>query len=233
MIKKYTIFGERCSGTNYLENLININFDVHLTWEFGFKHFFGFVNLENSDDTLFICIVRNPIDWINSFYREMYHLPLKYKENLTYQEKLHQFMNEEIYSFNDKDNNRDTTKEIMNDRHIYTGKRYKNIFELRYTKINWMINDLPKKVNNYILIRYEDLINNFEDTIIKIKNKGLSIRKDINFPLNWIYYKKNKKNLYTKKENTISDKIIISNPNFILQFEKKLNYNFHLNDSFN
>jgi len=28
MFKKYTIYGERCSGTNYLENIININFDV-------------------------------------------------------------------------------------------------------------------------------------------------------------------------------------------------------------
>ena len=61
MIKKYTIYGERCSGTNYLENIIDINFDVNLTWEYGHKHFFGHQDnkLKNSDDTLFICIVRN------------------------------------------------------------------------------------------------------------------------------------------------------------------------------
>ena len=41
-MKKYTIYGERCSGTNYLENIININFDVNITWEYGWKHFFGF-----------------------------------------------------------------------------------------------------------------------------------------------------------------------------------------------
>ena len=30
MLKKLTIYGERCSGTNYLENLINLNFDVNI-----------------------------------------------------------------------------------------------------------------------------------------------------------------------------------------------------------
>ena len=42
MLRKYAIYGERCSGTNYLENIININFDVKITWEYGWKHFFGF-----------------------------------------------------------------------------------------------------------------------------------------------------------------------------------------------
>ena len=88
MITKYTIYGERCSGTNYLENLINENFDVKLTWEYGFKHWFGFNNLSNSDDTLFICIVRNPVDWVNSFYRTPHHLKIKYDKTLNNSKKL-------------------------------------------------------------------------------------------------------------------------------------------------
>ena len=31
-----------------------------------------------------------------------------------------------------------------------------------------MIEDLPKKVKNYIFIRHEDLLNNFEETMKKI-----------------------------------------------------------------
>ena len=61
----------------------------------------------------------------------------------------------------------------MNDRNIYTGNRYKNIFELRHTKIKWMLEDLPNKVKNCIFIRYEDLINDFDNTLLKIKNKRL------------------------------------------------------------
>jgi len=91
--------------------------------------------LKNSDDTLFICIVRNLPDWINSFYRTKHHLPLKYKNNMSEEEKLDEFLNKEFWSFYDNEGNRDTSKEIMIDRNIYTGKRYKNIFELRHTKI--------------------------------------------------------------------------------------------------
>ena len=41
MITKYTIYGERCSGTNYLEDIISKNFNVEITWRYGWKHFFG------------------------------------------------------------------------------------------------------------------------------------------------------------------------------------------------
>ena len=42
MIKKVTIYGERCSETNYLEQLLINNFDIDITWKYGWKHFFGF-----------------------------------------------------------------------------------------------------------------------------------------------------------------------------------------------
>ena len=74
MLKKYTIYGERCSGTTYLEQLINLNFDIEITWSYGWKHFFGFNDLSNTDDVLFIGIVRNLSDWVNSLYREKHHL---------------------------------------------------------------------------------------------------------------------------------------------------------------
>ena len=57
MIKQVTIYGERCSGTNYLEQLLLSNFEVEITWEYGWKHFFGHADLSNSDDVLFIGIV--------------------------------------------------------------------------------------------------------------------------------------------------------------------------------
>jgi hypothetical protein len=214
--KKYTIYGERCSGTNYLQFIIDINFDVKLTWEYVWKHFFGFNDeqLENSDDTLFICIVRNLPDWINSFFREQHHLPLKYKFNLTNEEKIDEFLNKEFWSFDDNNGIYDISKEILQDRNIYTGKRYKNIFELRHTKIKWLLEDLPNKVKNCIFIKHEDLINDFENTLLKIKNKGLKVKKDINFPLNGP--------IFVKKENSIPTDFILSNPNLIPFYEKKL-----------
>ena len=43
-----------------------------------------------------------------------------------------------------------------------------------------MLEDLPNKVKNYIFIRYEDLINDFDKTLLKIKDKGLEIKKNVN-----------------------------------------------------
>lgn len=61
----------------------------------------------------------------------MHHLPLKYKNNMSEEEKLDEFLNKEFWSFDDNNiMNLDTKNEIMMDRNIYTGKRYKNIFEL-------------------------------------------------------------------------------------------------------
>jgi hypothetical protein len=217
MIKKYTIYGERCSGTNYLENLINTNFDVELTWEYGWKHFFGFnKELKNSNDTLFICIIRDPVDWINSFFKNPHHLPKHLKRDIDI------FLNNEFYSIYDNGNN----KEILEDRNIYTGNRYKNIYELRHIKIKWLIEYLPKKVKNCILIKYEDLLNNFEETMNKLKRKGLKVKDNIEYPLNIKYYKKCLNIKYEKKKNIISSDIILKNHNLIPFYEKKF-YNIY------
>ena len=80
MILNYTIYGERCSSTNYLQNLMELNFDIDVTWKYGWKHFFGFrqEKLIDSENTLFICIVRNLNDWLNSLYIKKHHLPIRY-----------------------------------------------------------------------------------------------------------------------------------------------------------
>ena len=230
---RIVIYGERCSGTNYLENLIKINFENKISDQFGSKHFFGYYKKflkNNSSKVLFICIVRDLVPWINSFFREKHHLPLKYKKNLSEKEKIDEFLNKEFFSVNDYDHDYKTwDKENMNDRNMYTGKRYKNIFELRHTKIKWMLEDLPNIVKNYIFIRYEDLINDFENIMNKLKNKGLIVKNNIDFPLNTDNYKNdiNNKNIKfsnIKNKNKISEKIILNNKNLITKYEKKLEY---------
>ena len=214
-ITKYTIYGERCSGTNYLQTLIDTNFNVKLTWEYDWKHFFGFNELENSDNTLFICIVRNEVDWLNSLYRKKWHLALKLKNNLSDTERLYQYLNEEHWSYFDqpKEHKEMYGKEIMKDRNIYTGKRYANIFELRFTKIKYMLETLPKKVRHYVFIRHEDLLDNFEETMLNIKNMGLEVKDNIVFPSNTDKYKGKLKQTYTKKKNSIPASMIQNNPN--------------------
>jgi hypothetical protein len=231
-IKKFTIYGERCSGTNYLEDIILKNFNIDITWEYGWKHFpeFNEEKLKNADDTLFICIVRDINKWLNSFYKELHHHPLKYVSNMQDNKKINSFLNDKFFSVSDHEfNYKKWENELMIDRNIYTGERYKNIFEMRHIKLKYLLEDLPKKVKNYIFIRYEDLIDNFEETMWKIKNKGLIVKNINSFPLNSILYKNNEKTDYTfsRKSNNInliSDKKIYSNKNFIPYYEKILKY---------
>lgn len=171
----------------------------------GYKHFFGFqeeaLRSNNYNDTLFICIIRHPVDWINSLSRTSWHLPWTITENLD------TFLSSEIYSVSDRPFLKPSPsgKEIATDRNIYTNNRYKNIFELRHTKIKWMVEDLPKKVKHCILIRYEDLLTDFNNTMVKIRDTGLRLKSDIDFPVNVSMYKDIKNKKYKKK--TKSNKV--------------------------
>lgn len=202
-MKKVTIYGERCSGTNYLEELLLLNFNVEITWDYGWKHFFGYSDLSKTDDVLFIGIVRDIYNWINSLYREKHHLPIHLTQNID------TFLNDTFYSFYlDKNTLEITENEIMHDRNMETNERYKNIFELRRVKNKFLIEKMPNLVKSYCLITYNDLTTNFIDIMNKLKDYGLEIKQDIQFPLNISYYKKNKNKKFIKKINEISKETI-------------------------
>lgn len=177
-ITHFKIFGERCSGTYLLEDTITRNFEVTY-WhhsKYGHKHFFGDLNLHGADNTLFICIVRHPIKWLNSLYRTPHHLPSKMCDNPE------NFLSHEVtaWKYNPprmkKFSRGNQAPELKEERNPFTGEIFKNIFELRHIKNKWMIEELPKLVKNHILIRYEDLINDFETTMRKIRDMGLKQR---------------------------------------------------------
>ena len=210
MLKKVTIYGERCSGTNYLEELLTSNFEVEIVWDYGWKHFFGFADLTNSDsdDVLFIGIVRNITDWVNSFYRDPHHVP----EHLL--KDVDTFLNDEFYSlFYDN-------TEILQDRNMETKEKYKNIFELRHVKNKYLVDKMPTLVKNYLLITYDNLMDDFTNVMNKIKNCNLQVKNNIEFPLNTSNYRKYKNLTFTKKENTIPSTKIMEKAN--LHYEKIL-----------
>jgi len=159
-INKYVIYGERCSGTNFLDNSIKTNFGLDLRTDFGSKHFFCFNSYDNSyDDTLFIGIIRNPIYWINSFSTELHHVP---KHN----QPIDAFLSNEFYSIEEGSNNI-----IAKDLNWRTLKKYTDVFELRKMKNFYLLNVMKKKVKNYILINYEALLYQYDFTLDFIKNK--------------------------------------------------------------
>ena len=153
-------------------------------------------------------------------------MPLKYK-NINLLAQKNEFLNNEFWSFNDTDGDKNIDKEILEDRNMYTKCRYQNIFELRHIKLRYLIEDLPKKVKNYIFIRYEDLIDNFEDTMFNIQKMGLKKNNNNLYYENVMHYKKENNIIFDKKstkENFISKDEILNNPNLIPYYENKLGY---------
>ena len=218
MAVKVQIYGERCSGTNYLENLLELNFNVQIIWNYGWKHFFGFADLSGSDDVLFIGIVRNLDDWANSLYRMRHHLPTAVTKDVS------TFLTSEFYSIDKGQGNR----EIMEDRNIETGARYRNIFELRLVKNRFLVDTMPTLVKNYCLITHDDLIDKFQETMCKLQSHGLMLRSEGSEGSdpsegfrNITYYKKSKDKPYVKQANLFSINTNIL-PEALLRYENRL-----------
>ena len=216
MISKFTIYGERCSGTNFLMHAIQDNFELEFTTKYAWKHFFGFYNFENNEEennTLFIGIIRNPIEWINSFKLKMHHIPDENKQGNK------SFLFNRFYSIYE-----DTKKEILEDRHMITKERYHNIFELRKVKNDFLVNHMQKLVKNYLLIRYEDLRDNYNNVLDFFKIKfGLKMRHSDYVKIDT--YKGSNNYLYFKKNVILrKDVIDLINNNVDKEQEKSLGY---------
>ena len=163
LIFEYAIYGERHSGTNFLEQCMNSCFDIPRTSFYCTKHFFGWTKPETitykARHVLFIGIVRNPYDWIKS----MHNLPHHIHPHKSYDIK--NLIMTEWMSVNS------ALLEMMEDRNFLTGERYKNIFELRQVKYNYLLNTMPTIAQNYVLISYEHFIKNHKNILNIIEQK--------------------------------------------------------------
>lgn len=140
-IKNFTIFAERHCGTNFLERWMVKSFEIPVTWKYGWKHFFTHnKSILKNQNTLFIGVVRNPYNWIPAMFKTPYHI-MNISENTT----LFEFMNMPIISCGPKNEPLE--------------KEYKNIFYLRKTKNQYLLNTMNEICNNYLLINYENLAN--------------------------------------------------------------------------
>ena len=150
LIKNIKIFGERNSGTNFLEFLIEKNIkDINIFvsgWSeciaTGWKHGFPKIELFNGlESTLFIFIIRGLNSWIKSMYKNPYH----YKKP----DNINQFLTKKLvidepYKYADVN--------------IYKSEQ-QNIIHIRNAKIKSYL-EFYKKVNNAIFINLSDLQTN-------------------------------------------------------------------------
>lgn len=175
---KFTIYGERCTGTNFLRKLIHDNFNLENEYlpnvTFGWKHWFGTENnktaIRESKNCVILSIVRNPIDTLMSFFEHPHHQP---KER-TYD--LEAFLMDEFYSVNHK------KEELMLDRHFEDGwRRFKNIFEMRAVKNRFLFHKIPVLTQNSYFMQYENLKTNPSKILLELESKFCLERKQSEF----------------------------------------------------
>lgn len=232
-IIKFSILGERCSGTNFLERSMKENFVLESSDKYTHKHFFGFNTFEDSDDTLFIGIVRDPHRWANSFFKRQWHLPRKFRNKHVFlNQKFHSGSYMGIYPWK---KHKYTFPEIRSvigkgpalhvDTHIHTHEIYKDIFELRKVKLEFLIKEMPTKVKHYIFIRYEDLNSNFERTMNMIRD-NFNLKTSNKYPYKETKYKmRNDADFKENLDFKISPDEIYKSPRLDIKTENLAGYN--------
>jgi len=248
--RRVTLLGERCSGTNYLEQLLVANFEVDITWKTGWKHWFGFYPYREDrslDDIFFVGIVRDPVDWLNSLFRTPHHLAFSPPSSSPFFSPL-----SEGYDRGEEERNRDheaqkrllflhggpiyslhssNDSENLRDRPLHDpGRRYRNLLELRSTKLRFLVRDMPTLVKRYLLIRYEDLLHDFEATMRLLQRQGrLTRRRDMfgRFPVN-VVPPSSSSLLLSKEEKKKKKREIVQwtdvRPFLDLSLERKMGY---------
>lgn len=217
IIKNVKIFGERNSGTNFLnifleKNIKDINiYSSYYNGGSGWKHGFPRIELfKDLDSTLFIFIIRDLDSWIKSMYFNPYH----YKIN-----NINDFLTKKLKIYDKREDH---------DVNIYKSEQ-ENIINLRNAKIKSYLN-FYKKVNNYVFINLEDLQNNSKKFLVFLKNK---------FYLNTVEYIpiiKHTKNIKLHQPNRFYNlnlpKNIINKDTKIENFIENLKINYHYKSIF-
>jgi len=159
-ITHFQVFGERRSGTNYLRVLLEQNFDITPVFHYGWKH--GFMTAPAvSSRALIVGIVRNPVDWLISMnatpfatVERLKDLPFGtfirapwegvarpagqgwrvagYRQDLSLRGEVLQL-----------------------DRHPIEGRPFRNVLELRRTKLQGLLG-LTQRVTHAAILRHED-----------------------------------------------------------------------------
>lgn len=156
-VQRIQIFGERASGTNYLQQLLERNLpDLPVRFDFGWKHFLHAPGVETAVDCLFLVLYRNPFDWLLSLHRHPWHVAPELKQ-LSFSD----FLRKEWRCVWNEDSKTPPTDprygtEMPFERDPVTHQPFANVLAMRTAKIrDW--ESLRVQTRHALYVRYEDL----------------------------------------------------------------------------
>lgn len=179
-IKKLVIFGERCSGTNYVDMLIARNFQLRSDRKFSHKHFPPWFELpieyysgtpahytfDNTDDYLFVIVFRNAYDWVRSLQQLPHHASAQ-----LFKMPFSKFIRAP-WELNPADKTviRMRAYHPLMDLSPIDGKPFENVFKMRTKKIENMLM-IQDRAKNVYYIRYEIIRDHPQEVIREIQEE--------------------------------------------------------------
>lgn len=162
-IDRFQVFGERRSGTNAVEQFLARNTNLRPTSEYGWKHGFPVFPVL-PQRCLFLVVTREARSWLQSFYAAPFEAHpdiaamsfadfLRAEWRAVYTPMLSNWKGHG-YTLNMKVGR---GEELQIDRHPVTGRRFRNVVELRNLKLAGHLSLLRRGVN-VVLVRYEDFL---------------------------------------------------------------------------
>lgn len=217
--QKIQIFGQRCSGTTYLEHLLNSNFEnIKIGNYYGFKHLWNSNILRPilpNKKVKIVIIVRDPYEWLRSVHIEPHHCPQLL--GLSFDE----FVKAEWKAYSSPEwNNRDRLIRFASMKENLLFERYENVLECRNSKIKKFI-QIHSDFDDVILIKYEELRDNTRETLLRISS---FLEREMKSDFNHVDLYKNSGKKYTPKKyvrlsrksvNHINEKIDWKNEEYL------------------
>lgn len=159
------VVGERVSGTCFIQSLIAQNTRLRPVSPYGHKHFYqdiGKLRREENDDTLFVFISRDLVEWLNSFKNNTFHAEASIRNC----KDMSSFLRMEWKCVFDKTSGTSESSsqygtEMLCERNPSDGKRFRNVVQMRNSKM-WHFLGVQEHVQNYLHVRYEDVRDNPE-----------------------------------------------------------------------
>lgn len=179
-LKLFQVFGERRSGTNHVERVFQANTRLQSTRQYGWKHGFPYVPVLPRC-VLFIVIVRHPVQWCASLFKEPFeaadHLrELDFSAFLRTEWRSQYRPIKQQWSksgYADHPMREDTVgrygqgEDLQLDVNPLTGQRFRNILEMRNVKFQGHMSLINRGLNCAIL-RHEDLCEDEEATFSRV-----------------------------------------------------------------
>jgi hypothetical protein len=171
-VTHFQVFGERRSGTNFLNKLIADNLRAFPTRKYGWKHG-HFCYPAISSNALIVVVVRDPYDWLVSMYTTQFHYA-QHLRSLRFSEFIRQpwetiaAPTPQAWIWFGYDHRPNLQGEIMQlDRHPITGRQFRNIIEMRSVKLHSHLGIL-NRAENVCILRLEDTRRNSTKVVDKI-----------------------------------------------------------------